>query len=132
MPLTKEQALERGFTWKDDMPGTFGKETLLPENIPDAIEEVSDDITKEVLKCIRSGRNYNIVPQELELYRRLKIPIPRLHPDERYKDRIALRPDRKLYDTVCAISGEKIQTAYPPNRRPKMIVSEEVYKREVL
>lgn len=85
MPLEKEEALGLGYTWKDDMPGTYGKETLQVQDIPDTIEDTPDSITDEVLKCSETGRNYNIVPQELELYRRLRIPIPRLHPDVRYK-----------------------------------------------
>jgi hypothetical protein len=132
MPLEKQEALELGYTWKDDMPGTYGKGTISPEDIPDCIENVTDDITKEILTCTISDRNYNIVPQELELYRRLKIPIPRIHPDERYKRRIALRPDRKLYDSKCYLCQIPIKTAYPENRRPTKIVCEDCYKREVL
>lgn len=131
-PLSKEQALEQGFLWQDNMPGTYGRETLLPENIPDDIREVDDTITKQVLKCIRTGKNYNIVDQELLFYKQHNIPIPRLHPDERYKDRMALRPNRQIYDAVCAVTGVQLQTAYPPERRPKMIVTDEIYQKEVL
>lgn len=132
MPFTKELATEKGFRWKDDLPGTYGKETIQPENIPDKIQEIPDSYNTEIFRCSESGRNYNIVKPELEFYKQHNIPIPRIHPDERYKNRINLRPGRKLYDAICAISGERIQTAYPPDRRPKMIVSDEVYKKEVL
>lgn len=130
--LTKEQALAQGFLWQDNMPGTFGKETLLPDDIPDDIKDVDDSITTKILKCVRSGKNYNIVGQELLFYKQHNIPIPRLHPNERYKDRMALRPNRQMYDAVCAVTGVPLQTAYPPERRPKMIVSDEVYNKEVL
>ena len=132
MPLREEEVREHGLVWKTDMPGTYGKETIYPENIPDNIEDVPDSITTEVLKCIVSGRNYNVVPQELDLYKRLKIPIPRIHPDERYKNRILLRPDRQLYKTNCFLCNQIIDTAYPENRRPLKIVCEECYKQEVL
>jgi hypothetical protein len=132
MPLLKEEALAQGFRWTDNLPGTFGKGTIEMENIPDEIKDVPESIVNEVLTCVRTGRNYNIVSQELAFYRQHNIPIPRIHPDERHKDRILLRPDRKLYKGVCAVSGAELQMAYPPERRPNMIVSDEVYKQEVL
>lgn len=132
MPLEKEEALKHGFPWKDNLPGTYGKGTIDMENIPDDIKDVPDTIVDEVLTCVRTGRNYNIVSQELAFYRQHNVPIPRIHPDERHKDRILLRPDRKLYSGTCAVSGVPLQVAYPLERRPKMIVCDEVYKREVL
>ncbi len=131
-PLTKGDAFELGFKWKDDLPGTYGKETIQPEQIADSIKDIPDTFIKEVFKCIRTGRNFNIPDFELSFYRQHNISFPRLHPDERYKDRIALRPRRRLYDGVCAISGEQITVAYPPERRPKMIVSDQVYKERIL
>jgi hypothetical protein len=131
-PMVKEDALQRGFRWKDDMPGTYGKETVAPENIPDKITDIPDSFTKEIFRCVRTDRNYNVPEFELAFYRQHNIPFPRLYPDERYKDRIHLRPERRLYDGVCAVSGTAIKVAYPPDHRPKMIVSDEVYKKEVL
>src|SRR6185503_14223080 len=37
-PLTKEEALAKGFKWQDNIQRTTGKETLKPENIPDSID----------------------------------------------------------------------------------------------
>lgn len=132
MPLEKDEALRMGFKWKEDLPGTYRKGTILEEDIPDMIENVTDDITKEILTCIRSGRNYNIVPQELDLYRKLRIPIPRLHPDQRYLDRIHIRPDRNLYAAKCSICEIQIQTAYNEEKRPKELVCDKCYKEKVL
>lgn len=131
-PLTKEEALANGFRWKDNLPGTFGKETLQPDDIPDCIEDVDESITKEILKCEKGGRNYTISAPELRFYKEHAIPLPRLHPDERYLQRIAIRPQRRLYDAVCAVSGVPIKTAYPPEHCPKNMVSDEVYQKEVL
>ncbi len=131
-PLTREAALEKGYRWKDDMPGTFGKETINMEDLPDSMDDIDENIIGKVLACSRTDRNYNITRQEYDFLKSHNIPIPRIHPNERYIDRINIRSSRKLFETTCAISGEKILTAYPPERRPKMIVSDEVYKREIL
>ncbi len=130
-PLSKEDAINRGFAWKDDLPGTFGKETLKLEDLPDSIDDIDESIVGQVLACEKTGRNYNITRQEFEFLKSHNIPIPRLHPNERYINRINIRPMRNLFETICAVSGKKIMTAYPPERRPKMVVSDEVYKKEV-
>ncbi len=132
MPRTKEEVLAQGFKWTENLPGTYGKGTIDMEKLPDDIKDLEDSIVNEVLTCIRTGRNYNIIPEELAFYRQHNIPLPRLHPDERHKDRISLRPHRKLYEGVCAVSGVAMLVGYPPERRPKMLVNEEVYKKEVL
>lgn len=132
VPLSKDETIKQGFLWKDNMPGTFGKETIQSNEIPDSIGDTSSEITKEILVCERTGRNYNIISQEFDFYKQHNIPIPHIHPDERYKDRISMRPERKLYDCVCAVTGVSLKTGYSPNKRPKMIVSDEIYKKEVL
>lgn len=131
-PLTKEKALENGFTWKDDMPGTYGRETIAWVDVPDTIDDATEALIGQVFACERTGRNYNLTRQEFDFLKQHNIPIPRLHPDERYRDRMSLRPKRTLYDTVCSVSGVPLKTAYPPEKRPKNIVSDEVYKYRVL
>jgi hypothetical protein len=130
-PKTKEEVLNAGFTWREDMPGTFGKETIVPEDLPDSIDDIDESIIGKVLACVRTGRNYNITRQEYDFFKFRNIPIPRLHPNERYLDRIKLRPKRQLYQTKCSVSGVDIYTAYSPDNRPKNIVSDEVYKKAI-
>ncbi len=129
--LSKEDALSSGFNWQDNVPGTIGKETIKPENLPDNIDDVDESIIGQVLACERTGRNYNITRQEYDFLKNHNIPIPRIHPNERYDSRVRIRPSIYLHETTCAISGEKVMTAYPRERRPKMVVSDEVYKKEV-
>ncbi|MBI5220983.1 MAG: hypothetical protein HY978_04100 [Candidatus Liptonbacteria bacterium] len=103
--MSKEQVLAKGWRWEDLVPGTFGKTTLEPKNIPDQIGDVADSILKEALECVQCQKNYNVVPPELQLYRRLNVPVPRLCPDCRYRNRIALRPPRKLWHRQCQCAG---------------------------
>ncbi len=130
MPLSKEQAITYGLKWQDSLPGTFHKGTMTADELPDTISEVSDSILAEILTSVKTGRNYNIVPQELQFYRQNNIPIPQLHPDERYERRLALKPSRKLFKRTTEDEVE-VLTAYAPGR-PERIVSEEYYKKNVL
>ena len=70
LPLTKEEAVKRGFRWQEDLQMTTGKETLKPEQIPDHIKDVIENILKEILACISCGRNYRITKQEFDFYKR--------------------------------------------------------------
>ena len=142
MPMNKEEALALGYKWEDLVPGTYGKETLQPEQIPDNIADVTDDITKLALKCVSCTKNYNIVPNELALYRQFNAPIPRECPDCRYKKRIATRLPRELWNRQCMCTSNNhehndsacqvnFNTPYSPDRKDK-VLCEKCYQQEVV
>jgi Zn ribbon nucleic-acid-binding protein len=152
MPLTKETAAAKGYKWEDAPIGTFGKETLKPEQIPDDIKSVDDSILKQILACESCKKNYTIVKAELGLYRKGSIPIPRMCPDCRYKRRIATRQPRKVWNRKCMCAGissednkhknatehfhkeehcaSEFKTSFEPGR-PETIYCEECYQSEV-
>lgn len=101
MPLTKEEAQAGGFKWEDQLPGTFGKETIKPEQMPDSIQETGPSILKEILVCALCKKNYNIVQSELDFYKSQNVPIPCRCPDCRYRARIAQRPRRQTATKTC-------------------------------
>ena len=131
MPLTKEEALKRGFRWQEDLQMTTGKETLKPEQIPDHIKDVIENILKEILACISCGRNYRITKQEFDFYKRMNIPIPRKCFYCRHADRLRRRGPFKLYARNCAKCNKEIQTTYAPER-PEVVYCEECYQKEVI
>jgi hypothetical protein len=131
MPLTKEEALAQGFRWEDDIQMTKGKETRQPEEIPDHIKDISDDITKEILKCISCERNYKITEQELLFYRKMILPIPRKCFFCRHQDRIKRRGPYKFWDRKCDHCGKDIKTNYSPDR-PEIVYCEQCYQQEVI
>lgn len=125
LPLTKEEACNNGFNWRDE---TKEQEQYLgpPFEIPDSIADVGDDICKQVLLCEVSKRPYKIIPQELAFYRQLHVPIPRRSPMQRHEDRNALRNPRKLWDCRCAKCHKPITTSYSPDR-PEVVFCESCY-----
>ncbi|MEK7218807.1 MAG: hypothetical protein AAB728_05075, partial [Patescibacteria group bacterium] len=89
-PLTKEKVLQKGWQWHEETDPQnqyLGPDYVIPEHIND----VPDDITKQILRCSVTGKPYKIIPQELKFYRQMGIPIPRKCPDQRHKERMALR-----------------------------------------
>ncbi|MEK7564000.1 MAG: hypothetical protein AAB510_00310 [Patescibacteria group bacterium] len=139
-PMTKEEVLAKGWNWEENVPGTFGKETIPHDQIPDKIEDVPDSYLKEIFICTECSKNYNINQNELLFYKKEKIPLPRKCPNCRYKRRFDLRPLRKLWHRICMCSQKhnnhegkcevEFETPYSPDRVEK-VYCEKCYQQEV-
>ncbi len=126
--LSKEEAVRLGWRWKDMQIQNNNKKSEY--TIPNNIKDVGDDILKQILECEKSGKPYKIIPQELTFYRQQNLPIPRLCPDQRHADRMALRNPRHLLDRKCAKCKKNIKTTYSPDR-PEVVYCEQCYLKEV-
>jgi hypothetical protein len=125
-PLSKESVAEKNLRWKENLSWTTGKETLPLEKLPYSAQEAPDTIVNEVLACEATGRNYRITEQELKLYREMGLPLPRLHPDERHRQRWVRRNPMQLWKRNCGKCGAEIQTTYAPER-PEKVYCEKCY-----
>lgn len=123
-PLKKEEALKKSYSWREPDPHDY-----LPQSykIPDDVQEVDSSICDEVMACLICGKNYKVMPRELNYYKRMNIPIPRKCMDCRFFDRFALRNPRKLYDRKCDKCGKDIVSSFVIGR-PEKIYCEECYK----
>lgn len=122
-PMTKEEALARGYKWKDPEPREYQEPTA---EVPDDIKDVSNDIIKEIFASKLSGRNYNITKEELKFYKLYNIPLPQTHFMERHAQRLQLRNPRKLWNQKCAKCSTDISTAFSPER-PEIVYCEKCY-----
>jgi hypothetical protein len=126
-PITKEEALAKGFTWRDPDQREYLPATM---EVPDHIKDVTDEILQAVLKCEACGKNYQIIPKELVFLRRFKFPIPRHCPLCRDRARIKQMNPMEKYDRNCDKCKISIETSYAPDR-PEIVYCENCYKREV-
>lgn len=126
-PLTKKEVLDRKFKWRDKDPKEYQPQTMEP---PEAIEDVQDSITDEVMACSVTGKNYKLTPMELSLYRKMNVPVPRKHPDERHKDRMQFRTPHDIWERTCAKCSVTIKTSYAPARR-ETVVCDACYEKEL-
>ena len=137
-PLNKEEVLEKGLIWQDNIQKTEGKTTLF--EIPDTIEDVRDSIIDEILECGICKRNYKIIEDELSFYRKWNIPIPRSCFFCRLEKRFKLRGPSKLWHRQCMCAKQnhdhkercpnEFETSYSPER-PEIIYCEKCYQQEV-
>ncbi|MBI4253103.1 hypothetical protein HY623_02930 [Candidatus Uhrbacteria bacterium] len=140
-PLSKEAALAQGYNWQDDIPVTTGKETISWGDIPNDIQAVDESICKEILACEKTGKNYKIIKQELAFYKRFNLPLPRLHPEERHRQRMNHRNAFEFYHRQCMCDRQghdhgsrcpiEFETTYAPDR-PEKIYCEGCYQKEIV
>jgi hypothetical protein len=109
----KEEALNFGTGWTEREKRSYPI-TIPKDNIPNNIESVDSNITKEVIECEHQGNcNHNctsafrIVTDEFMFYKRNKLPIPHLCPECRYFERSKKRNPIKLWHRKCECQGQK-------------------------
>jgi len=126
-PLTKKEVIDFGFTWRENDPGDYKEATM---EIPDSIKETTDEMLKGILKCDKCGRNYKIIHEELNFYRKMNIPVPHQCPLCRDRGRIGCLNPIGIYERKCDKCGKDIQTSYASDR-PEIVYCESCYNEEV-
>jgi len=168
-PLIKEQAIAQGYRWKDPEQRNY-EITMKTEDIPDHIKDIPDSITNEIIQCVHTALStdnrqlttvcneqcataFKIIPQELQFYRRMNLPLPRLCPNCRHYGRLKQRNPLKLWERQCQCGGKTssnaiyanttqhphnsspclnvFQTSYAPDR-PEVVYCEQCYNAEVV
>jgi len=137
-PIKKEEALEKGYLWKDKEKTDY-QVTIDSLNLPDSIFDVKEDILKEVIACPNKGiqdfqcsNAYRILPNELQFYKQKNLPLPRYCPNCRHYQRLKYRNSMKLYSRKCMKEGclNEFETSYSPDR-PEIVYCEKCYNQEV-
>ncbi|MEK9153815.1 MAG: hypothetical protein AAB723_04435 [Patescibacteria group bacterium] len=138
-PLTKEQAMKQGYSWRDPEPRNYQID-IKTEDLPDNIRDVSGDIVGKVIECQHKGtcneqctEAFRLIPQELAFYRRMNLPLPCLCPNCRHYQRLKQRNPLKLWTRQCMHEGcpNTFETSYAPDR-PEIIYCEACYLKEVV
>jgi hypothetical protein len=146
-PLTKDETMGRGYRWKDPNIKEY-QVTIRSEDLPDNIKDVTDSIVNEVVGCEHAGRclhqcvgAFKIVPQELQFYKRMNLPLPRLCPNCRHYERLKKRNPMKLWHRSCMCDRKnhfhgdshctvEFETSYAPDR-PEIVYCESCYNSEI-
>ncbi len=133
-PLAKEEAIRRGYKWKDREKRNYNI-TKEGKELPETIREVDDSILKEVIGCaekdkVYSTGAYRITENELSFYRRMDLPLPRVCFDVRHTRRLGKRPPMRTIKRFCSKCNIEVETAYDENYAP-IIYCEKCYQQEV-
>ncbi|MGC9603136.1 MAG: hypothetical protein ABSF47_01545 [Minisyncoccia bacterium] len=118
-PLSKDEALRRGYKWHDGEDSRNYIPTMEQEALPQKIADTADSMEGEVIRCASQLSDkekadhpgcttaFRIMPLEIGLYRKLGIPVPAKCFPCRRTDRFKLRNPRKLWHRKCQCSGAK-------------------------
>jgi hypothetical protein len=137
-PLDKERAIFENFWWKDKEERNYNID-IKTEDIEDDINDVNDDITNKIIECAHKGtcnqqctEAFKIIPEELQFYKRMNLPLPRLCPNCRHYERLSQRNPLKLWHRTCMKEGctNEFETSYSPDR-PEIVYCEKCYQQEV-
>ncbi|HEY4475332.1 MAG TPA: hypothetical protein VJB92_01240, partial [Candidatus Paceibacterota bacterium] len=151
-PLSKAEAEAKGFLWREQERREF-ETTINATELPDHIKDVSDNILKEIIKCAGCGKAYRIIKMELDFYRRITLPLPRLCPDCRFRERFKFVNPPKFWHAKCQCAGatddrkiykndvkhfhgadhcpNEFGTSYAPDR-PEIVYCKACYQSEVI
>jgi hypothetical protein len=158
-PLTKEQAVEKGYNWQEPEARNYAI-TISSDNVPDLIDGIKEDVLSGIIECAHKGqcreqcaKAFRIIPQEYQFYKRFGLPLPHLCPNCRHYQRLLFRNPPHVWDGKCACSGaqskdgayrntaahfhgtgecpNKFQTPYNPDRK-EIIYCGDCYNAEVV
>jgi hypothetical protein len=167
-PLSKEEALKQGYSWKDPEERDI-KPDIKIEDLPDHIKDVDDSVIGKVIQCSHTKIKedstleatcneqcttaFKIIEPELQFYRRMNLPLPRLCPNCRHYQRLKQRNPLKLWHRKCQCAGtqsengvyknttqhfhgsepcpNEFETSYASDR-PEIVYCEKCYNSEVV
>ena len=138
-PLTKEEALSKGYGWHDKEVRNYNID-IKSNELPESIESVNEDILGKVIECSHKGEcnhqcteAFKIVPEEYAFYKRMSLPVPHMCPNCRHYERLTQRNPMKLWHRKCMNENctNEFETSYNPDR-PEIVYCERCYQQEVI
>ena len=126
-PLSRVEAEARGWKWRaeDDV-----REAVAGAEIPDHIDDCDQSLCSKVMVCAVTGRPFKITELEFKICKKMAVPLPRKCPDQRYRERMALRNPWKLFERKCGKCAAEVRSSFAKNA-PQTVYCEQCYLAEV-
>ena len=158
-PLNEEEIKSQNYRWRPEEKKDYIP-TIKAENLPDNIAEIDKEkILSEVITCAHEGKcrdkctyAFKFIPQEIDFYKRHKLPLPRLCHNCRHYRRFRQLTPLRLWPRSCGCAGKtsdnglynntavhphqnnhcfnEFDTAYSPDRK-EIVYCEKCYQEEV-
>jgi len=130
-PLNKKQAEQKWFNWTEyETPFPKVDKIIRADQLPENISDIPDDILNRAIECEITKKPFKIIRQELEFYRKYKLPIPKRHPDRRHIDRLNFMRWINIYDRKCDKCSIDMKTTFSPDKE-ETVYCEKCYNSEV-
>lgn len=87
-------------------------------------------MTENIKKCKNCSKDFLIIAQETEFYKKKELPDPENCPDCRREARLRFKNPRNLYKSQCDNCKKPVITTYPPDT-PYKIYCQDCYWKEM-
>jgi len=101
----KEEAERQGFIWRNHDQKIYNI-TINANDLISPINQVDENITKEIIKCEQCGNAYRIIFEEFQFLKKINLPLPRLCSDCRFTRRQEFMVPPVLKESQCMCNGE--------------------------
>ncbi len=126
-PLDELTTTNNGFNWsKDFVHHGEVVGAVNADSLPDSIRDETLSRWIVPVRCKATGKPFKIPQLEIDLCRKIGVPLSRYHPDERYRQHLRKRNPRLLNKRVCSVTKEEFLTTYDP-KCPEYVISEAGY-----
>jgi hypothetical protein len=129
-PKTKEEVLGLGYIW-DDQEKVKVECTIKTENLPTTIDEAENSILQEIIECANCQHGFKIISGELDLLRKMNLPVPHECPKCRENRRFTRMNGPGMHHRNCAKCTAPIYTPYAPDR-PEIVYCVKCYQQEFI
>ena len=128
-PLNKIEIENEGLNLFDhEVSKNYNAEVIVP---PDTVQGISNSVLDKAIKCVKTGKLFNIIKMELDFYRRFNLPIPEEGPFARHNRRLQFFSRHiKLNKRICGKCGLEVNSVYGEEEFP-IIYCEKCYQQEV-
>lgn len=151
LPLSKEKALALGYEWDETEEKNYTP-TKSWKELPGTIEETDESILKDIILCQawdedknaaqnhKCTKAFRIIQDELIMYKKWGLPLPRKCPNTRNFEMLQLRNKPNFYHRACMCKKEnhehagkcqnEFESSYAPDRK-ELVYCESCYNKEV-
>ncbi len=158
-PLTKEKATDQGYGWREPEERNYNID-VSSGSLEDHIKDADGSIIGKVVECAHRGvcneqctKAFKIIKEELQFYKKMNLPLPRICPNCRHYQRLKQRNPLTLWHRTCQCGGihsensvyqntanhahganhcgNEFETTYAPDR-PEIVYCEQCYQAEVV
>ncbi|MFA6353858.1 MAG: hypothetical protein WCW93_02915 [Candidatus Paceibacterota bacterium] len=129
-PKTKKEATEIGLQWQESNNKKHPI-TISFADLPDSIKDTNDRITKEIIGCSTCEKGYKITKQELDLSKKMNVPLSRQCPFCRIGEKVNKWVSQmRQISRICYKCGVNFKTHYKKEEAEK-VLCKECYLQEV-
>lgn len=127
---TKEEAIAEGYNWIDKPKSNYTI-TIKGSDLPQTIKEAAEEILKEVVECDNCKNGFRFTGGELNLYKKLNLPLPENCPKCREERRFNSINKPYSFDSNCGKCNKEITIMHNPKDN-KIVYCVSCYQQEIL